>query len=317
CLAATSGTVRINGYDIYEESYRAKRYLGYLPEIPPVYLEMTPTEYLRFVGEAKGIKKAELNGQIASAINRTGISEVKDRLIKNLSKGYRQRVGLSQAIIGHPETIILDEPTVGLDPRQIIEIRELIRSLAKDHTVILSSHILFEVSAVCDLILIIANGKLVASDATEELLAKFDNQNSLSLTVRGTPAKIRAALKGVSGIAKLKTTDPDEDGLVNVSINTAQGTDIRDKVSKALINSDCLILSMTRSALSLEDIFLRLTNENSGAKNKKRKRPAETKKADNDTGKRRSSEKEMVTEPLEDLASAESAEGHTGGGLKE
>ena len=169
CLAATSGTVTIDGYDIFDRPKEAKSRIGYLPELPPVYPDMTPAEYLSFVADARKVPAAEKEEQIDRAIRVTDIADVKDRLIKNLSKGYRQRVGIAQALLGKPSVIILDEPTVGLDPRQIIEIRELIRSLGKKHTVILSSHILSEVQAVCDKILIINKGKLIACDTPENL----------------------------------------------------------------------------------------------------------------------------------------------------
>ena len=261
CLAATSGTVTIEGHDIYEEPYEAKKALGYMPEVPPLYPEMTPREYLWFVGEAKGVKKDELGKQIDSALRRVRIADVKDRLIRNLSKGYRQRVGFAQAIIGHPRTIILDEPTAGLDPRQIIEMRELIRDLRKDHTVVLSSHILSEVSAVCDYILIISKGNLVASDTTENLLRRFHDRNALNLTVKGAPEMIRSALSGLDGVANFAVKEQNERGESDVTIELADATDRRDRISRALINSDCLILSMTGAEISLEDVFLRLTNE--------------------------------------------------------
>ena len=169
CLAATDGSVVINGHDIFKEPKEAKKCIGYLPELPPVYVDMTPLEYLRFVGKAKGVKKSELDMQIEEIMDMTGIKKVQNRLIKNLSKGYRQRVGLAQALVGFPEIIILDEPMVGLDPKQIIEIRELIKSLKENHTVFLSSHILSEVSAICDYVLIISDGRVVASDTPENL----------------------------------------------------------------------------------------------------------------------------------------------------
>lgn len=165
CLAATSGQVRIGGFDIFEEAQQAKKLVGYLPEQPPLYLDRTPREYLTFVARAKGIRESDIPNQLSHVMAVTQIQDVADRLIKNLSKGYKQRVGIAQAILGDPEVIILDEPTVGLDPRQITEIRELIQQLGKDHTVILSSHILSEVQAVCQTILIISKGKLVACDS--------------------------------------------------------------------------------------------------------------------------------------------------------
>ena len=184
-IAATSGTVKINGYDILKNPEQAKKSIGYLPELPPVYPDMTVYEYLRFVAELKKVKKNERQAQIEDVMKQTQIEDVKGRLIKNLSKGYKQRVGLAQAIIGYPEVIILDEPTVGLDPKQIIEIRELIRELAKKHTIILSSHILSEVSAVCDHIMIISKGKLVASDTPEGLMTLLKGGRQMKLSVLG------------------------------------------------------------------------------------------------------------------------------------
>ena len=181
-IAATSGTVKINGYDILKNPEQAKKSIGYLPELPPVYPDMTVYEYLRFVAELKKVKKNERQAQIEDVMKQTQIEDVKGRLIKNLSKGYKQRVGLAQAIIGYPEVIILDEPTVGLDPKQIIEIRELIRELAKKHTIILSSHILSEVSAVCDHIMIISKGKLVASDTPEGLMTLLKGGRQMKLS---------------------------------------------------------------------------------------------------------------------------------------
>ena len=189
-IAATSGTVKINGYDILKNPEQAKKSIGYLPELPPVYPDMTVYEYLRFVAELKKVKKNERQAQIEDVMKQTQIEDVKGRLIKNLSKGYKQRVGLAQAIIGYPEVIILDEPTVGLDPKQIIEIRELIRELAKKHTIILSSHILSEVSAVCDHIMIISKGKLVASDTPEGLMTLLKGGRKMKLSVLCEQSKV-------------------------------------------------------------------------------------------------------------------------------
>lgn len=177
CLSATEGTVTINGYDILEEPLQAKRCIGYLPEHPPLYMNETPEEYLRFVGEAKGLKGQELQRQIAEVMEQTKITEVKSRLISNLSKGYKQRVGIAQALLGNPKVIILDEPTVGLDPIQIIEIRDLVRQLGEHHTVILSSHILSEVQAICEKVLIIAKGRLLAFDEPKNLEKLMNKEN--------------------------------------------------------------------------------------------------------------------------------------------
>ena len=188
CLAATSGQVRIGGFDIFEDAQQAKKLIGYLPEQPPLYLDRTPREYLTFVARAKGIRESDIPNQLTHVMAVTQIQDVADRLIKNLSKGYKQRVGIAQAILGDPEVIILDEPTVGLDPRQITEIRELIQQLGKDHTVILSSHILSEVQAVCQTILIISQGKLVACDTPENLEKLFAGTTTVELTVEASEA---------------------------------------------------------------------------------------------------------------------------------
>ena len=218
CLAATEGQVLINGHDIFTEPKEAKKCIGYLPELPPVYMDMTPLEYLQFVGKARGVKKSELSYQIEEIMEMTGIDVVKDRLIKNLSKGYRQRVGLAQAIVGYPEIIILDEPMVGLDPKQIIEIRELIKSLRENHTVFLSSHILSEVSEICDHVMIIADGKLVASD-TPENLSRHISGNCLELTIKGNENAIVSALRHVAGVNGIETVSS-EDDIVKIRITS-------------------------------------------------------------------------------------------------
>ena len=181
CLSATKGSVKIEGFDIFEEPAEAKRRIGYLPEQPPLYMNETPMEYLRFVGEAKGIKGKELERQIGSVLERTGLTEVSNRRISALSKGYKQRVGIAQALLGDPKVIILDEPTVGLDPLQIIEIRDLIRDLGREHTVIFSSHILSEVQTICEKILIIAKGKLIAFDEPENLEKRLLSPGEITL----------------------------------------------------------------------------------------------------------------------------------------
>ena len=190
-LAPTAGTVKVDGFDIVKEPEKAKEHIGYLPEIPPLYSEMTVEEYLKFAAELKRIPGKERAAQIEKAIKTAQLEDVRKRLINNLSKGYKQRVGLAQAVLGDPETIILDEPTVGLDPRQMIEMRELIRSLKKNHTVILSSHILSEVSAVCDQILIISKGELVASDTPDGLQANLNGAGELDICVKGNEAKLK------------------------------------------------------------------------------------------------------------------------------
>lgn len=262
CLAATDGEVLIDGHDIFEEPQEAKKHIGYLPEIPPLYPDMTPYEYLRFVGEAKGLKKGELAEQIEEAMNDTQITDVSDRLIKNLSKGYRQRVGIAQAIIGNPEIVILDEPTVGLDPRQIIEIRTLIKKLGEKRTVILSSHILPEIQAVCDHVMIIAKGNLVANDTLENISHYLTGDKSMKLLVRGEEGAIRMALNEIAGILEYEIApSKDESGCFDIEIKSDRNLDIRDKIFFAFSALQFPILNMVNEIITLEDVFLRLTGE--------------------------------------------------------
>ena len=262
CLAATDGSVSIDGHDIFEDPIEAKRHIGYLPEVPPLYLEMTPYEYLKFVARAKGVDKGEIEDQIALVMEETGITDMANRIIKNLSKGYRQRVGIAQAMLGSPEVIILDEPTVGLDPKQIIEIRELISSLGQTHTVILSSHILQEISAVCDYVLIIAHGRLVASDTLENLSTHYTGKSTVKVLCDADEGKLRMALSGVPDIDEY-TIEPskDEPQYNLVEITVPRDADIRRDVFCALRDAGCVILSLVTESLSLEDVFLRLTTQ--------------------------------------------------------
>ena len=281
CLAATSGQVTIDGHDIFEESAQAKACIGYLPEQPPVYPDMTPWEYLDFVAKAKKIPGNLRESQIRRVMQMTGITNVENRLIQNLSKGYRQRVGIAQALLGDPEIIILDEPTVGLDPKQIIEIRDLIRSLSEDHTVILSSHILSEVRAVCDQILIISQGKLVANDTPERLEVLFAGAATLDLTVRADRQEAEAILAGVPGIQKAEYIDRPGD-VLEIRLTGVDKTALSEPVFFAFAAAQKPILSMQPHQVSLEDVFLRLTSERpkDGGKKKRRKAPAAPKADD-------------------------------------
>lgn len=260
-IAATSGTVKINGYDILKNPEQAKKSIGYLPELPPVYPDMTVYEYLKFVAELKKVKKNERQAQIEDVMKQTQIEDVKGRLIKNLSKGYKQRVGLAQAIIGYPEVIILDEPTVGLDPKQIIEIRELIRELAKKHTIILSSHILSEVSAVCDHIMIISKGKLVASDTPEGLMTLLKGGRQMKLSVLGEQSKVEELLQSMESVKDFSMQPPRAEGMVSVNIRTEDTEDIRVELFHRLAAADMPIMELSLSEKSLEDVFLELTGE--------------------------------------------------------
>lgn len=257
-IAATDGDVKINGFDIYEEPEKAKKCIGYLPELPPVYMDMTPYEYLDFVADLKKIPSLKKKKMIEEIIEKVQIQEMRNRLIKNLSKGYRQRVGLAQAIMGYPPIIILDEPTVGLDPKQIIEIRDLIRSLAKKHTIILSSHILSEISAMCDEVLIINKGKLVAQDTTDNLSNLMSAKNLLQVVVKAERNQLKTILSGFPGISEYTITK-EENGEISVEIITEGDKDIREELSLALAAERCPIMSFSTSQMSLEDIFLELT----------------------------------------------------------
>jgi len=264
CLAATEGTVTIGGHDIFEEPLAARKLIGYLPEQPPVYMDMTPYEYLRFVAEAKGVAKGEIDDRIDEVMEETHITEMSERLIKNLSKGYRQRVGIAQAMLGEPEVIILDEPTVGLDPKQIIEIRDLIKRLGEKHTVILSSHILTEISAVCDYVLIIAHGQLVASDTLENLSVNYTGRSTMYLKVKAPEGRVRMLLNDVEEILEYEIEEENEtseEGIVDVKISILRETDIREKLFNLFSDEKMPLLSMTTESLSLEDVFLRLTKE--------------------------------------------------------
>lgn len=260
CLAASSGEVKIGGFDIFEQAQQAKKLIGYLPEQPPLYLDRTPREYLTFVARAKGVPAKELCDQLDYVMEVTQIEDVADRLIKNLSKGYKQRVGIAQALLGNPEVIILDEPTVGLDPRQIIEIRELIQELGKEHTVILSSHILSEVQAVCQTIMIIAKGKLVACDTAENLERLFVGTTTVHLKADGTPEEIRDIVSGVGGITGM-SIETLGDGVCTVQLDTDRDEqdDICREIFFAFGAARHAILEMTTAKASLEDIFMELT----------------------------------------------------------
>ena len=260
-IASTEGTVTIDGHDILDEPEQAKKCIGYLPEMPPLYFDMTVLEYMNFVADLKKIPKDKKKSMVAEVMEMVKITDMKNRLIKNLSKGYRQRVGLAQAILGYPEVIILDEPTVGLDPKQIIEIRDLIKSLKEKHTVILSSHILSEVSAVCDYVLIISHGKLVASDTPENLGKLAEGSNTLNLIVKGEKDKICTVLGQIEGVKNVTAADAKEEHAWNVNVSTNEDRDVREEVFFKMADAKCPILEMQSRKVSLEEIFLELTED--------------------------------------------------------
>lgn len=256
-LGATDGEVLINGHDILKEPEAAKKSIGYLPELPPLYMDMTVMEYLKFSAELKKIKKEDREAEIEKALKLVKLADVQDRLIKNLSKGYKQRVGLAQAILGFPEIIILDEPTVGLDPKQIIEIRELIRELAKEHTVILSSHILAEIREVCDYIMIISKGKLVASDTPEHLEELMNGSDTIHIETRAEEETVREILSGLEDIEDVTYTQENE--ILKAEVKTKERKDIREVIFSAFAEAKCPLLTLQKTTVSLEEVFLELT----------------------------------------------------------
>lgn len=257
-LAATEGEVLIEGHNILDEPEEAKRNIGYLPELPPLYSEMTVLEYLRFAAELKGLPKAERENLIGQAVTLTQLEEVTGRLIRNLSKGYRQRVGLAQAILGFPKIIILDEPTVGLDPKQVVEIRDMIRQLSGGHTVIISSHILSEIREVCDHVLIIRQGRAVVCDTPERLEQALSAGGTLYLDAKGTPEAVSAALSSVPGL-KVEALKDRGDGTAEAELSAPD--DVREALFYALSEARCPILELRLKTPSLEEVFLDLTDE--------------------------------------------------------
>ena len=261
CLAATAGTVRYDGLDIYEDGAQVKRRIGYLPEMPPVYPDMTVSEYLRFVGAAKGLSRMEAESECARTARECGLADVPSKLVKALSKGYRQRVGIAQALIGSPDVVILDEPTVGLDPIQIIEIRSLVKSLAEKHTVIVSSHILSEIRALCDQIVIIAKGRVVADGSPDELERTLAGPAVTTILMRAPEADARAALEGVRGIERMEVAPTRERGTVEIRLEARRGIDIRERVFFSLAAANMPVVEMSTRTATLEDVFVKLATE--------------------------------------------------------
>lgn len=258
-MPATKGTARVAGYDIFEDSLQVRRRIGYLPENPPLYTDMTVSSYLGFVSKIKGIEPAQREKKVEEVMERCNIAEVKDKVIGKLSKGYKQRVGLAQALIHDPEILILDEPTVGLDPKQIIEVRELIKSLGGDHTVVVSSHILPEVSMTCQRVVIINEGRVVAEDTPENLTAKLRGSESIYLEVAGPQREILQTLQGVKGI--LEVTTEAKDGRSAFYLESELGEDIRKELSSLIVRKGWGLYEIRTRGMSLEEIFLHLTTK--------------------------------------------------------
>ncbi len=258
CLAPTDGEILIDGYSVMDEPIMAKRAVGYLPEVPPLYPDMTPEEYLRFVAEAKSVRRDKIAEQVEDVMASTGITEMRRRLIRSLSKGYKQRVGIAQAMIGDPDIIILDEPTEGLDPQQRAEIRELIGVLGRERTVILSSHVLSEVQEVCDNIIMISHGKLVANDSMENISHSFNQDVTMTLTVMASPEEVEAVLSNIEGIKSYEITST-SGSETSAKLRYSAELDLRENISFAFSDIRRAVVSMGVEEESLEEIFLRLT----------------------------------------------------------
>jgi len=260
-LSSTEGQVLIDGIDVLEQPLEAKKRIGYLPEIPPLYTDMTVEEYIDFACDLKHVPAASKKDTIEQVCKLARVADVRKRLIRNLSKGYRQRVGLAQAMVGDPDTLILDEPTVGLDPKQIIEVRDLIKNLSKNHTILLSSHILQEVQAVCDRLIIINHGRIVAVDTPENLSKNVLQINKLEMRIRGPKNEILTGLEAIDGVESAELIRVSEEGWVDVRLEAGENVDVREAVFDFCSTNNYPILMMKTNEINLEDIFLQVTGE--------------------------------------------------------
>ncbi len=260
-LPATSGTARVAGFDVFDDSMEMRRHIGYLPEAPPVYLDMTVQSYLDFVARIKGVPSERRKSAVDEAMEKTNITDRRDQIIKRLSRGYKQRVGLSQALVHDPDVIILDEPTIGLDPKQIIEVRHLIKGLAGTHTIILSTHILPEVSMTCDRVVIINKGKIAAEGSPESLTSQLDGGQKIHIETRAPEAGLRTTLGQVQGITKIEIEPTAGNQNLSVTLETARGADVRHEVAARIVQSGWQLFELRGVSLSLEDIFLELTTD--------------------------------------------------------
>ncbi len=261
-IPPSNGTVKIAGYDVMDDSLHARRHIGYLPELVPLYTDLTVREYLGFFAKIMRIPKASVKREMSDVMEKTGLTSVSGKLIGSLSRGYRQRVGLAQALIGRPEVLILDEPTVGLDPVQIIEIRELIKTLAKNQTVILSTHILPEVSQICDRVLIINKGSIVADSNVHDLTSGDKTRSVVKLTVGGNGQKALSLIQGFAGVNSSELKSNDNESIITVESKS----DIRQSLLKSLISQDIPVLEFSGEKVDLESVFLKLVTEEKGTK---------------------------------------------------
>jgi len=260
-LPATSGSARIAGFDVFEQSMEVRRRIGYLPEIPPLYTDMSVNGYLEFVGRIKGVQSADLSKQVERSLELANLTQKKDELIKRLSRGFKQRVGIAQAIVHNPDVVILDEPTVGLDPKQIIEVRKLIKGLAGEHTIILSTHILPEASQTCDRVVIINKGRIAAVDTPENLTTQLKGAERVQIEVKGEEEPLREAIEQVEGVTKLDVSTLDSSQHLKAIVESEPGIDLRGKLATAVIAKGLELFELRAVSLSLEDIFLQLTTE--------------------------------------------------------
>jgi len=258
-LPATSGSVSVAGFDVFKNNLEVKRQIGYLPENPPLYLDMKVVDYLRFVAVIKGVDRREVNPEVERVADRLALSEVLDKLIAQLSRGFKQRVGLAQALLNNPPVLILDEPTVGLDPKQIIEVRELIKSFGQDHTIILSTHILPEVSMTCNRVIIINEGKLVAVDTPENLTARLKGSESILLEVEGPSEEVMQTIRQIPRIRSVASSSVKKSNVSKYTVEAEVGADIRKEIAAAIVRHNWGLLELKTESLSLEKIFLQLT----------------------------------------------------------
>lgn len=263
-LSSTEGEVLVDNIDVLENPVEAKQQIGYLPEIPPLYVDMTVGEYLAFACDLKKVPAANKEATISEVCKLTHVSDVRRRLIRNLSKGYRQRVGLAQALIGNPKVLIFDEPTVGLDPKQIIEVRDLIKALSKDHTVLLSSHILQEVQAICDRLVIINHGRIMAIDTPENLSHTIMKVNKIEMRIKGPKNDILRGIQAIPGVEHAELLRIREEESVDVLVESAEDADVREDLFRFCSDNNYAILAMRNEEYSLEDIFLQVTGEREG-----------------------------------------------------
>ncbi|MBO4653714.1 MAG: ABC transporter ATP-binding protein [Lachnospiraceae bacterium] len=265
--SATEGDVSINGFNVYDEPEKAKRCIGYLPEIPPVYPDMRVKEYLKFCTELKEVPKKDRNAEVERVMELLHVKHMQNKMIKHLSKGYRQRVGLAQALVGNPEVLILDEPTVGLDPMQITWMRELIRNLGREHTIILSSHILFEVNAVCDRVLIINHGKKVIIDTPDNIIRTLGGTNGVRIVVRAGEDAVKTAMSGINNIARIEALAEDVgEGLTAYAVYSSDGGEIRDRIAAACAKRGIALFEMNAIQKTLEDVFIEMTGKEGDTK---------------------------------------------------